>query len=129
MASWAIFRQTSQVASPPQPYEQKGRTSLEAATRRNKPVPPSYDRHKRPCGSKMLGIPATDTLPCFPAGLIPISTWMLRVRVVEAVNHPTPVATTLVRPAKGAGNLRVENTPRLDGACPFYLRHFSDADG
>ena len=78
---------------------------------------------------KVLGIPATDTLPCFPAGLIPISAWMLRVRVVGLLTISTPVATTLVRPAKRAGNLRVENTPRLDGACPFYVRHFSDADG
>ena len=43
--------------------------------------------------------------------------------------RPCSFATTLVRPAKKAGNLRVENTPRLDGACPFCLRHFSDADG
>jgi len=43
---------------------------------------------------KVLGIPATDTLPCFPAGLSPISTWMLRVRIVGLLTISTPVATT-----------------------------------
>lgn len=43
---------------------------------------------------KVLGIPATDTLPCFPAGLIPISAWSLRVRVVGLLTISTPVATT-----------------------------------
>ena len=43
---------------------------------------------------KVLGIPATDTLPCFPAGLIPISARMLCVRVVGLLTISTPVATT-----------------------------------
>lgn len=88
-----------------------------------------YDRHKRPCGTKMLDIPATDITPLSPPRLIEVSIRVLRVRVagLSLIRSCRPPQSD--RPAKKAGNLRCKNTPRLDEACLVRLRHFSDADG
>jgi hypothetical protein len=64
-----------------------------------------------------------------PPRLIEVSIRVLRVKVagLSLVRSCRPLHPSVLR--KGQANLRCKNTPRLDGACLFRLRHFSDADG